>query len=146
MLSTGQPCATKTQYWPSPASPHPASSLPALFCLCCLQLLAEYLDSHDAAEASRCLRGLAVPFFHHELVKQGLHAGMESGGVQTQHIMDLLKRCVGGGSIYLGSGGLCVWGGCRRACAGGRAGICVRALFGGGVQLVFVLGGEGGRG
>ncbi|KAF8061907.1 MRF1 [Scenedesmus sp. PABB004] len=41
------------------------------------KLLAEYLDSRDAAEASRCLRGLAVPFFHHELVKQALHAALE---------------------------------------------------------------------
>jgi hypothetical protein len=60
-----------------------------------LQLLAEYADSHDAAEASRCLRGLAVPFFHHELVKQGLHVAMESTG-QMEHILALLKRCVAG--------------------------------------------------
>lgn len=57
-----------------------------------LQLLAEFLDSHDAGEASRCLRGLAVPFFHHELVKQGLHAAMETAG-QTDHIMTLFTRC-----------------------------------------------------
>lgn len=55
------------------------------------KLLAEYADSHDAAEASRCLRGLAVPFFHHELVKQGLHVAMESTG-QMEHILALLKR------------------------------------------------------
>lgn len=55
------------------------------------KLLAEYLDSHDAAEASRCLRGLAVPFFHHELVKQGLHAAMENAA-QTEHLMALFKR------------------------------------------------------
>jgi hypothetical protein len=57
-----------------------------------LQLLAEFLDSHDAGEASRCLRGLAVPFFHHELVKQGLHAAMENAA-QTDHIMTLFTRC-----------------------------------------------------
>jgi hypothetical protein len=64
-----------------------------LLLLLLLQLLVEYLDSHDAAEASRCLRGLAVPFFHHELVKQGLHAAMENAG-QTDAIMGLFKRWV----------------------------------------------------
>ena len=33
--------------------------------------------SHDVAEARSCLRALAVPFFHHELVKQALLAAME---------------------------------------------------------------------
>ena len=33
--------------------------------------------SHDVAEARSCLRELAVPFFHHELVKQALLAAME---------------------------------------------------------------------
>lgn len=30
----------------------------------------EYLASEDAAEAERALRALAVPFFHHEFVRQ----------------------------------------------------------------------------
>lgn len=40
------------------------------------KVLEEYLDSHDGAEAERCLGQLAVPFFHHELVKQALHMAM----------------------------------------------------------------------
>ncbi|KAF6262938.1 armadillo-type protein [Scenedesmus sp. NREL 46B-D3] len=55
------------------------------------KLLSEYLDSRDAAEASRCLRGLAVPFFHHELVKQALHAAMENSA-HTETVIALLKR------------------------------------------------------
>lgn len=71
---------------------HTSSDSASNLTFCCfLQLLAEYLDSHDGAEASRCLRGLAVPFFHHELVKQGLHAAMENAA-QTEHIMALFKR------------------------------------------------------
>jgi MA3 domain len=34
------------------------------------KMLSEYRASHDIAEAGRCLRNLAVPFFHHEFVKQ----------------------------------------------------------------------------
>ena len=80
---------------PSPCSfPTPAS-----------QLLAEFLDSHDAGEASRCLRGLAVPFFHHELVKQGLHAAMENAA-QTDHIMTLFKRWVRVG-VLMACGWVC---------------------------------------
>jgi programmed cell death protein 4 len=56
-----------------------------------VQLLSEYLDSRDAAEASRCLRGLSVPFFHHELVKQALHAAMENAA-HTEAVIALLKR------------------------------------------------------
>jgi hypothetical protein len=56
-----------------------------------MQLLSEYLDSRDAGEASRCLRGLSVPFFHHELVKQGLHAAMETPA-HTEAVIALLKR------------------------------------------------------
>lgn len=33
-------------------------------------LLSEYQASRDVGEARRCLHSLAVPFFHHELVKQ----------------------------------------------------------------------------
>ncbi|KAI8472184.1 MAG: armadillo-type protein [Monoraphidium minutum] len=55
------------------------------------KILDEYLDSHDAAEASRCMRQLGVPFFHHELVKQALHKAI--GAPQaTPHAVDLLKR------------------------------------------------------
>ena len=39
--------------------------------------------SADAAEAARCLRELAVPFFHHEVVKQALLLAMEEPAVQA---------------------------------------------------------------
>eukprot|EP00879_Flechtneria_rotunda_P027618 GHRR01029593.1.p1 GENE.GHRR01029593.1~~GHRR01029593.1.p1 ORF type:complete len:199 (+),score=60.34 GHRR01029593.1:872-1468(+) len=55
------------------------------------KVLAEYLDSYDVAEASRCLRSLGVPFFHHELVKQGVHDAMEQP-THTDHVLRLLKR------------------------------------------------------
>lgn len=55
------------------------------------KILSEYLDSHDVAEASRCLRQLGVPFFHHELVKQAVHAGMEHSN-QLPHLITLLHR------------------------------------------------------
>lgn len=39
--------------------------------------------SADEAEAARCLRELAVPFFHHEVVKQALLLAMEQPAVQA---------------------------------------------------------------
>ena len=39
--------------------------------------------SADEAEAARCLRELAVPFFHHEVVKQALLLAMEEPAVQA---------------------------------------------------------------
>ena len=38
----------------------------------------EYASSGDVEEVARLLRDLAVPFFHHELVKQALLAAMEA--------------------------------------------------------------------
>eukprot|EP00878_Enallax_costatus_P006760 GHUV01007086.1.p1 GENE.GHUV01007086.1~~GHUV01007086.1.p1 ORF type:complete len:655 (+),score=257.56 GHUV01007086.1:532-2496(+) len=55
------------------------------------KLLEEYLDSLDVSEASRCLRGLSVPFFHHELVKQAIHIGMEQPN-QVDNVINLLKK------------------------------------------------------
>lgn len=57
----------------------------------CLQLLEEYFDSLDISEASRCLSRLSVPFFHHELVKQAVHKGMEQPN-QVDHVINLLKK------------------------------------------------------
>lgn len=34
------------------------------------KLLLEYVDSGDKTEATRCIKGLSMPFFHHEVVKQ----------------------------------------------------------------------------
>lgn len=43
------------------------------------RMLQEYRSSGDVGEVRALLRGLAVPFFHHELVKQALVAALEAG-------------------------------------------------------------------
>jgi len=53
-------------------------------------MLAEYRDSGDVGEVRRLLHDLAVPFFHHELVKQAL-----VGGFQGAARMDLALRLLG---------------------------------------------------
>lgn len=40
-------------------------------------LITEYLDAGDVPEATRCLRALKMPFFHHELVKKSLVHAIE---------------------------------------------------------------------
>ena len=96
---------------------------PPWLCACtCVQdtkcsitkMLSEYLDSHDVEEAARCLRQLSVPFFHHELVKQALHAAMEQPA-QGQSVIGLLQRCAGGGGRGLCPG--CIRGGGRGSAA-----------------------------
>ncbi|KAG1680411.1 hypothetical protein FOA52_015502 [Chlamydomonas sp. UWO 241] len=62
------------------------------------QLLSEYVNSHDADEASRCLRALSVPFFHHELVKQALHTAMGAPSSRDA-ILSLLSRFAKSGEI-----------------------------------------------
>jgi phosphoribosylformylglycinamidine (FGAM) synthase PurS component len=54
-------------------------------------LLKEYIKNGDTAEACRCIRELAVPFFHHEVVKRALTLGMESP-VAENLITKLLKE------------------------------------------------------
>ncbi|KAG2483606.1 hypothetical protein HYH03_017548 [Edaphochlamys debaryana] len=54
-------------------------------------LLAEYLAAHDGAEASRRLRELGLPFFHHELVKQALVAAIDTP-TQVDAVVALLAR------------------------------------------------------
>jgi hypothetical protein len=93
-LAHGTPsCSARTYTCPAPRPPAPAPHTTTHTHARARQLLSEYLDSHDASEASRCLRGLSVPFFHHELVKQGLHAAMEAPP-QAEHVLALFKRCV----------------------------------------------------
>ncbi len=55
-------------------------------------LLSEFASSHDADEASRCLRALGVPFFHHELVKQAVHLAMAANEQQRGVLVGLLAR------------------------------------------------------
>ena len=50
----------------------------------------EVKSSHDIGEARACLRSLAVPFFHHELVKQALLAAMEDAAAAGP-LQELLK-------------------------------------------------------
>jgi hypothetical protein len=68
---------------PSSADRCPAGScdeLPALNLCFPTQvelLITEYLDAGDLPEATRCLRELKMPFFHHELVKKSLVHAIE---------------------------------------------------------------------
>lgn len=55
-------------------------------------LLKEYLSSRDFNEASRCLRALEVPHYHHELVYEAILMALESVNSQTEEAMcNLLK-------------------------------------------------------
>lgn len=50
------------------------------------------------AEAERCLRALAVPFFHHELVKQMLLAAIE-GPQHSDALLGLLEKLSASGEV-----------------------------------------------
>ena len=50
----------------------------------------EAVASRDVGEARACLRSLAVPFFHHEFVKQALLTVMENS-VAAAPLLELLK-------------------------------------------------------
>ncbi|WOL04417.1 hypothetical protein Cni_G13138 [Canna indica] len=54
-------------------------------------LLREYIQNGDTAEACRCIRELGVPFFHHEVVKRALTLAMEIQPSQPL-ILKLLKE------------------------------------------------------
>ncbi|KAL3152918.1 hypothetical protein ABBQ38_012224 [Trebouxia sp. C0009 RCD-2024] len=64
----------------------------------CLQ---EYLSSKDVSEARHCLRKLAVPFFHHEVVKQALLRCMEEEEESSigESLVRLLKELASTGDI-----------------------------------------------
>lgn len=53
-----------------------------------LLLLKEYLNSEDVEEASRCLRELEVPHFHHELIYEAIVMMLEDG---HERVMSLMK-------------------------------------------------------
>ena len=59
----------------------------------------EYLSSKDVSEARHCLRKLAVPFFHHEVVKQALLRMMEEGVSNEESLEQLLKQLSSTGDI-----------------------------------------------
>ncbi|KAG2320970.1 hypothetical protein Bca52824_014183 [Brassica carinata] len=62
------------------------------------ELLKEYVMSGDKKEAFRCIKGLKVPFFHHEIVKRALIMAMERQKAQVK-LLDLLKEAVEVGLI-----------------------------------------------
>ena len=101
-LAGAQPQATRTSG--RLASYNNVKALPVLHvCLGCaastrVRLLQEYVASADQAEAERCLRELAVPFFHHELVKQALLAAMEAPAAQGP-LLALLSRMADSGLV-----------------------------------------------
>lgn len=55
-------------------------------------LLQEYLSSCDIEEASRCLRALEVPHFHHELVYEAIVMALEANSaIKEEALCKLLK-------------------------------------------------------
>ena len=56
------------------------------------------MSSRDTAEARTCLRSLAVPFFHHELVKQALLTAMEDAAAAPP-LLELLKSLAGSADV-----------------------------------------------
>ncbi|KAJ4850521.1 MA3 domain-containing translation regulatory factor 2 [Turnera subulata] len=61
-------------------------------------LLVEYVVSGDKKEASRCIKELKVPFFHHEIVKRALIMSMEKHQAEDR-LLDLLKGAAEEGLI-----------------------------------------------
>ncbi|KAK8923836.1 Eukaryotic translation initiation factor isoform 4G-1 [Platanthera zijinensis] len=61
-------------------------------------LLKEYVQNRDTAEACQCIRELGVPFFHHEVVKRALTLAMETKSSQSD-IFKLLKEAAEEGLI-----------------------------------------------
>jgi len=57
---------------------HQVNILSAIHDLKIRELLKEFLSSGDKDEASKCLRELDVPHFHHELVFEAIMIAMES--------------------------------------------------------------------
>lgn len=85
-------------------------------------LLEEYLGSHDTDEARRCLRCLAVPFFHHELVKQAVNLALEHAP-QTDFIIGLLKQLTDSSEVTISQlhKGFQRWGRRRGKAKGGSS-------------------------
>lgn len=55
-------------------------------------LLQEYLTSDDTVEASRCLKELEVPHFHHELVYEAVVLALEAVNEETENSMVKLLK------------------------------------------------------
>ncbi|KAK9864764.1 hypothetical protein WJX84_007393 [Apatococcus fuscideae] len=63
-----------------------------------IQMLQEYIGSQDISEAAQCLHKLAVPFYHHEVVKQSLLIAIASPQ-QKAAILRLLSSLSSSGQI-----------------------------------------------
>lgn len=64
------------------------------------EALKEYVVSGDVAEASKCISELAVPHYHHEVVKQALELGFEEEA-SFGRLMALLKSLGTSGEVSL---------------------------------------------
>ncbi|XP_010534116.1 PREDICTED: uncharacterized protein LOC104809746 [Tarenaya hassleriana] len=62
------------------------------------ELLKEYVISGEKREAFRCIKGLKVPFFHHEIVKRALIMAMERRKAEAR-LLGLLKEAAEVGLI-----------------------------------------------
>jgi len=64
-------------------------------------LLTEYLDSGDVAEARRCLRAINARYFHHEFVKRALVLCIEAvvGDETAPRLLGLLKVLGSSGEV-----------------------------------------------
>ena len=58
----------------------------------------EYLSSSNVSEARHCLHKLAMPFFHHEVVKQALLRMMEDEQTQSA-LVQLLRQLSSSGDL-----------------------------------------------
>ena len=58
-------------------------------------LLMEYLSSGDKEEAVRCLQGLEVPHFHHELVYEAVVMVLEKANERCAEMMCGLLQYMG---------------------------------------------------
>ena len=61
-------------------------------------MVQEYLSSSNVSEARHCLHKLAVPFFHHEVVKQALLRMMEDEQTQPA-LVQLLRQLSSSGDL-----------------------------------------------
>lgn len=55
-------------------------------------LLQEFISSGDIEEASRCLRALEVPHFHHELVYEAIVMGLEANSASKEEALCKLLK------------------------------------------------------
>ncbi|KAF3796600.1 Programmed cell death protein 4 [Nymphaea thermarum] len=62
-------------------------------------LIDEYIRSGDMQEALRCVRDLALPFYHHEVVKRAMIVAIERNPVAESLVLQLLREAADEGLI-----------------------------------------------